>query len=161
MSSVGSRAIAAPFSGLLNRIAAGHDHVHPRLSYYDDEARTAMALRCDTVAGRRLAPAGADTVHPQAWGFLAEPGAAGLLRTLPEPGCWTRCPALPPRSASTVEPGCGGPGLGPRAPHRADPLGVEEQGAILDEEIDALLAEAHQLGREIDELTGSPCRASP
>ena len=70
-------------TGLLDRIVAGHDHVHPRLSYYDDEARTAMALRCDTVAGR-LAPAGADMVHPEEWGFLAEPGAAGLLRTLPE-----------------------------------------------------------------------------
>ena len=70
-------------AGLLDRIVAGHDHVHPRLSHYDDEARTAMALRCDTVAGR-LAPDGADTVHPEEWAFLAEPGAAGLLRTLPE-----------------------------------------------------------------------------
>ena len=70
-------------TGMLDRIVAGHDHVHPRLSYYDDEARTAMALRCDTVAGR-LAPASVDTVHPEAWGFLAEPGAADLLRTLPE-----------------------------------------------------------------------------
>ena len=70
-------------SGMLDRIVAGHDHVNPRLSYYDDDARTAMALRCDTVAGR-LTPAGADTVYPEQWGFLAEPGAAGLLRTLPE-----------------------------------------------------------------------------
>ena len=70
-------------TGLLDRIVAGHDHVHPRLSYYDDGPRTEMALRCNTVAGR-LASAGADTVHPEAWGFLAEPGAAGLLRTLPE-----------------------------------------------------------------------------
>ena len=70
-------------TGMLDRIVAGHDHVHPRLSYYDDDARTAMALRCDTVAGR-LNLAGVDTVHPEAWGFLAEPGAAGLLRTLPE-----------------------------------------------------------------------------
>ena len=45
--------------------------------------RTAMALRCDTVAGR-LTSAGADTVHPEGWGFLAEPGATGLLHTLPE-----------------------------------------------------------------------------
>ena len=37
---------------------------------------------------------------------------------------------------------------------------VEEQGAILDEEIDALLAEAHQIGREIEELTGEPCRVN-
>ena len=70
-------------TGMLDRIVAGHDYVHPRLSYYDDEARTAMALRCNTVAGR-LNPAGAAAVHPEAWGFLAEPGAAGLLRTLPE-----------------------------------------------------------------------------
>jgi DNA polymerase-3 subunit epsilon len=35
---------------------------------------------------------------------------------------------------------------------------VEEQGAILDEEFDALLAEAQQLGREIEELTGESCR---
>ena len=70
-------------AGLLDRIVAGHDHVHPRLSHYDDAARTAMALRCDT-AGGRLTSAGADTVHPQDWGFLAEPGAAGLLHTLPE-----------------------------------------------------------------------------
>ena len=70
-------------TGVLDRIVAGHDHVQPRLSYYDDAARMEMALRCDTVAGR-LDRARGDTVHPQAWGFLAEPGAAGLLRTLPE-----------------------------------------------------------------------------
>ena len=70
-------------AGLLDRIAAGHDHVHPRLSHYDDGARSAMALRCDTVAGR-LTSAGVGAVHPEGWGFLAEPGAAGLLRTLPE-----------------------------------------------------------------------------
>ena len=68
---------------VLDRIVAGHDHVQPRLSYYDDAARTEMALRCNTVAGR-LDRVHGDTVHPQAWGFLAEPGAAGLLRTLPE-----------------------------------------------------------------------------
>ena len=70
-------------AGLLDRIVAGHDHVHPRLSYYDDGARTAMALRCDTVAGR-LTPEGAAAVHPEEWAFMTEPGAAGLLRTLPE-----------------------------------------------------------------------------
>ena len=37
---------------------------------------------------------------------------------------------------------------------------VEEQGAILDEEIAALKAEAQQLGREIEELTGESCRVS-
>ena len=70
-------------TGVLDRIVAGHDHVQPRLSYYDDEARTEMALRCNTVAGR-LDRVHGDMVHPQAWGFLAEPGAASLLRTLPE-----------------------------------------------------------------------------
>ena len=35
---------------------------------------------------------------------------------------------------------------------------VEEQGAILDEEVAALLAEAQQLGREIEEFTGELCR---
>ena len=70
-------------AGVLDRIVAGHDHVQPRLSYYDDDARTEMALRCNTVAGR-LDRVRGDLVHPQAWGFLAEPGAAGLLRTLPE-----------------------------------------------------------------------------
>ena len=71
-------------TGLLDRIVAGHDHVHPRLSYYDDEARTAMALRCHTVAGR-LSHVHGGAVEPEEWGFLAEPGAAGLLHTLPEP----------------------------------------------------------------------------
>ena len=70
-------------TGLLDRIVAGHDHVQPRLSYYDDEARTEMALRGDTVAGR-LDRIHGDTVHPRAWGFLAELGAAGLLHSLPE-----------------------------------------------------------------------------
>ena len=70
-------------AGVLDRIVAGHGRVHPRLSYYDDEARTAMALRCCTVAGRFGHINGA-AVGPEEWGFLAEPGAAGLLRTLPE-----------------------------------------------------------------------------
>ena len=35
---------------------------------------------------------------------------------------------------------------------------VEEQGAILDVEIDSLLAQAQQLGWEIEELTGESCR---
>ena len=71
-------------TGMLDRIVASHDHAHPRLSYYDDEARTAMALRCNTVAGR-LDRVHGGAVEPEAWGFLAEPGAAGLLHTLPEP----------------------------------------------------------------------------
>ena len=75
--------IEAHRAGMLDDIVAGHDHVHPRLSFYDDGARTAMALRCDAVAGR-LSRVRSDAAEPEEWGFLAEPGAAGLLRTLPE-----------------------------------------------------------------------------
>ena len=45
------------------------------------------------------------------------------------------------------------------APEVLDEI-VAEQGEILDEEIGALRAEARQLGREIEELTGEPCRVS-
>ena len=69
--------------GMLNRIVAGHGRVCPRLSFHDADARTAMALRCSTVAGRFGHINGA-AVEPHQWGFLAAPGAAGLLRTLPE-----------------------------------------------------------------------------
>ena len=69
--------------GMLERIVAAHGRVHPRLSSFDDVARIAMALRCATVAGRFEHINGA-AVQPHEWGFLAEPGAAGLLRTLPE-----------------------------------------------------------------------------
>ena len=70
--------------GMLDRILAGHGRVQPGFSYYRDEARIAMELRCHTVAGRfdRIHSA---TVAPQDWGFLAEPGAGSLLRTVPEP----------------------------------------------------------------------------
>ena len=69
--------------GLLDRIVASHDLVHPRQPYHHDDARTAMELRCHTVAGRFTHIHG-DRVGPEGWGFLAEPGAAGLLPTLPE-----------------------------------------------------------------------------
>ena len=69
--------------GMLDRIVAGHGRAGPRLPYYDGDVRTAMALRCATVAGRFDHIHGA-AVEPHQWGFLAEPGAAGLLRTLPE-----------------------------------------------------------------------------
>ena len=69
--------------GLLDRIVTGNAHVHPRHSYYHDEAWAAMELRCDTVAGRFTRIRG-DRIGPQWWTFLAEPGAAGLLYTLPE-----------------------------------------------------------------------------
>ena len=68
---------------MLDRIVAGHGRVHPRLSFHDHDSRTAMALRCNTVAGRFDRIHGA-AVEPHQWGFLAGPGAAGLLRTLPE-----------------------------------------------------------------------------
>ena len=76
-------AMEAHRGGRLDRIVAAHAYVHPRLSYYDDEARTAMALRCNTVAGRFTRVYG-DAFGPEEWGFQAEPGDAGLLRTLPE-----------------------------------------------------------------------------
>ena len=69
--------------GLLDRIVAGHDHVHPRHPYYHDEIRAAMELRCHTVAGR-FSHIHGDRIGPNGWRFLAEPGAAGLLSTLPE-----------------------------------------------------------------------------
>ena len=69
--------------GLLDRIVAGHDHVHPRHPYYHDEARAAMELRCHTVAGR-FSHIHGDRIGPYGWRFLAEPGAGGLLSTLPE-----------------------------------------------------------------------------
>ena len=82
--------------GMLDPIMAGHGRVQPGFAYYRDEARIAMELRCHTVAGRLDRLRGGALV-PEAWAFLAEPGAAGLLRTLPEAyrdcalaGCLTR-----------------------------------------------------------------------
>ena len=81
---------------MLDPIMAGHGRVQPGFAYYRDEARVAMEVRCHTVAGR-FARLRGDALAPEDWGFLAEPGAAGLLRTLPEPyldralaGCLTR-----------------------------------------------------------------------
>ena len=82
--------------GMLDPIVAGHRHVQPGFAYYRDESRVAMELRCHTVAGRFDRIHGG-TFEPMNWAFLAEPGAAGLLRTLPEAwrdralaGCLTR-----------------------------------------------------------------------
>ena len=82
--------------GMLDPILAGHGRVQPGFAYYRDEARVSMELRCHTVAGRFDRLRGG-ALAPEAWGFLAEPGAAGLLRTLPEAyrdcalaGCLTR-----------------------------------------------------------------------
>ena len=69
--------------GLLDRIVAGHGQVHSRHPYWYDEARATMELRCHTVAGRFTHIHG-DRIGPEGWGFLAEPGAAELLHTLPE-----------------------------------------------------------------------------
>ena len=97
--------IEAHRRGVLDKIATAHTHVQPRLAFLADAGRkNAMALRCRTVAGR-LAQLSADAAKPEAWGFLAEPGAAGLLGTLPETcrdqalaGCLMRVAdaALPP-----------------------------------------------------------------
>ncbi len=82
--------------GMLDPVVAGHRHVQPGFAYYRDEARVAMELRCHTVAGR-FGRIHGGTLEPMSWAFLAEPGAAGLLRTLPEAwrdralaGCLTR-----------------------------------------------------------------------
>ena len=82
--------------GMLDPLMAGHGRVQPGFAYYRDEARVSMELRCHTVAGRFDRLRGG-ALAPEAWAFLAEPGAAGLLRTLPEPyrdcalaGCLTR-----------------------------------------------------------------------
>ena len=75
--------IRAHRAGMLDRIVAGHGRAQPHASFRGHDARTAMALRCSTVAGRFDRIRGA-AVEPHQWGFLAEPGAAGLLRTLPE-----------------------------------------------------------------------------
>ena len=69
--------------GMLDPIMAGHGRVQPGFAYYRDEARIAMEVRCHTVAGR-FARLRGDALAPEDWAFLAEPGAAGLLRTLPE-----------------------------------------------------------------------------
>ena len=92
--------------GLLDRILAGHGQVHPRHSFFYDEVRTAMELRCHTVAGRFSRIHG-DLIGPEGWQFLAEPGAAGLLRTLPEAwrdGALTGCLMHVIHAAASPEP---------------------------------------------------------
>ena len=70
-------------AGVLDRIVASYGGMQPGFTYFRNEARIAMELRCDTVAGR-FTRVHVDTLAPEDWGFLAEPGAAGLLHTLPE-----------------------------------------------------------------------------
>ena len=69
-------------SDLLERIRTAHDKVLPSYYGYGPPGSELMKLRCATVAGRfDLVP---DDVEPSEWGFLAQPGAVGLLGTLPE-----------------------------------------------------------------------------
>ena len=69
----------------LNRIMNAFDHEQPIYwRYYNDPARTAMRLRCFTVAGRfEDIEKNFPDIRADDWRFLAEPGAAGLLPTLP------------------------------------------------------------------------------
>ena len=69
--------------GMLDPIMAGHDRLQSGIRYFGDEARIVMELRCHTVAGRFDRIQGG-SLEPTDWAFLSEPGAAGLLRTLPE-----------------------------------------------------------------------------
>ena len=67
---------------LLDRIREAHDGAIPSYYGYGRPGSDLMKLRCATVAGRfDLVPG---TVPDSDWGFLAQPGAAGLLGTLPE-----------------------------------------------------------------------------
>ena len=70
----------------LNRIMNAFDHEQPIYwRYYNDPARTAMRLRCFTVAGRfKDIEKDFHEIRADDWRFLAEPGAAGLLPTLPQ-----------------------------------------------------------------------------
>ena len=69
----------------LNRIMNAFDHEQPIYwRYYNDPARTAMRLRCFTVAGRfKDIEKDFHEIRADDWRFLAEPGAAGLLPALP------------------------------------------------------------------------------
>ena len=67
---------------LLEPIRDAHDKASPTYYGYARPGADAMKLRCATVAGRfDLVP---KHVADSDWGFLAQPGAAGLLDTLPE-----------------------------------------------------------------------------
>ena len=69
--------------GMLDSIMSGHGRVQPGFAYYRNDARIAMEVRCHTVAGR-FARLRGGALAPEAWAFLAEPGAAALIPTLPE-----------------------------------------------------------------------------
>ena len=69
----------------LNRIMDAFDHEQPSYwRYYNDPARTAMQLRCFAVAGRfKDIEKSVPDIRADDWRFLAEPGVAELLPTLP------------------------------------------------------------------------------
>ena len=69
----------------LNRIMDAFDHEQPSYwRYYNDPARTAMQLRCFAVAGRfKNIDKNFPDIRADDWRFLAEPGVAELLPTLP------------------------------------------------------------------------------
>ncbi len=69
----------------LDRIMEAFDREQPPYwRYYNDPARTGMQLRCFTVAGRfQDIETGLPDIRAHDWCFLAEPGVAGLLPTLP------------------------------------------------------------------------------
>ena len=67
---------------LLEPIRAAHDKANPSFYGFGRPGPGLMKLRCAVVAGRfDLLP---KHVADSDWGFLAQPGAAGLLDTLPE-----------------------------------------------------------------------------
>ena len=67
---------------LLEPIRAAYDKANPSFYGFGRPGSGLMELRCATVAGRfDLLPR---HVEDSDWGFLAQPGAAGLLDTLPE-----------------------------------------------------------------------------
>ena len=72
--------------GALDRIMDAFEYKQPPYwRYYDDPARKALQLRRFTVAGRfQDLEKNHFDIHADDWRFLAEPGAAGLLPTLPE-----------------------------------------------------------------------------
>ena len=69
----------------LNRIMDAFDHEQPSYwRYYNDPARTAMQLRCFAVARRfKDIDKNFPDIRADDWRFLAEPGVAELLPTLP------------------------------------------------------------------------------
>ena len=69
----------------LNGIMDAFEHKQPPYwYYYNDPVRNAMRLRCFTIAGRfKDIEKNLTGIRADDWRFLAEPGVAGLLATLP------------------------------------------------------------------------------